>query len=96
MIFALQTSVEVLAEFEDLGSSYRLINPTVIIPTPSNDRGSIGVQFHPFLPFAAETSFVISKDKVLFTYEPASSIVQHYQKIHSKIITPSSQIISPR
>lgn len=75
---------------KDYDSFYYLTDVAIIIPTRENS-----LALAPFLPYSmvSHSGINIKKDSVMFTVEPHADLLNRYQEIFSKIITPSSEIM---
>jgi hypothetical protein len=67
----------------------RIEDPTIIIPT--EDRN---IALAPWMPYAQTQSMAIRSDFIAFTVDPHPQLAEQYRSIHSKIITPSTSIVT--
>ena len=67
----------------------RIEDPTVIIPTEDRNIG-----LAPWMPYAQTNGMAIKADYIAFTVEPHPQLAEQYRSIHSKIITPSTTIVT--
>ena len=62
---------------------------TVIIPTQDRNIG-----LAPLMPYAETNGMSIKLDYIAFMIEPVEQLAEQYRSIHSKIITPSTTIVT--
>jgi hypothetical protein len=80
---------DVMAEVTTNGSSLSFTNAVVLIPDQNNQ-----ISFIPYAPFVQGDTVTVPNDKTIYVADPDESITEHYKKLFSKIVTPSSQIIT--
>jgi|GEM_PF-3774114 len=94
--FRLISGEDVLAEVEsneEVVLSYIFKNPVRIAMVPNSNTGEYKFAIVPLIPYSEDEEITISTDKVMFTFNVVSEVIEQYKQIFGTIITPTKNII---
>ena len=86
-IIQLATAEQIIAEVDEI--SYELKNP-LFINVQQTDKGP-NIQLFPY-DFIAEGNITLNPDQIIWMADPEQKLLNQYQEIFSKIITPPSNV----
>ena len=89
-IIQLATGEQLIAEIDDV--SFELTNPLFIHVVPNETGGSITL--HPY-DMIVEGNITLNPDQVIWTGIPEQKLLNQYQEVFSKIITPPNGKVTP-
>ena len=89
-IIQLATGEQLIAELDEVG--YELENPLFIHVVPNETGGAVSL--HPY-DMIVEGNITINPDQVIWTGVPETKLLNQYQEVFSKIITPPSNKVTP-
>lgn len=89
----LLTGEEVIAEFNKIGDSIKLINPIRVSMVHSVSGSQPNFGFSPFPLVSNDKELTIHESHVIYVCNPAEEFLVQYNEIFSKIITPSKGLI---
>lgn len=91
-IVRMNSGEEVLCTIKSMDDqSVTIEDPTIIIPTQDRNIG-----LAPWMPYAESSTIVIKQSFIAFIISPVEQLAEQYRNIHSKIITPSQNLVTPR
>lgn len=85
---------ELIGEVMDTmeGTHLVLVEPMQIVLVPSqNNTFSVGLA--PFLVYAKKNNFLISRQHILFDFEPSSALESEYRRIRTGIVVAQESVI---
>ena len=91
-LLKLVSGEEIVAEVEQDGEDIIIDNPSTIILMPSQGGGT-SVGLADWMLFASKKTVTLSKNHILYNIEPSEELQNLYAKVHSKIMTPSKELI---
>ena len=91
-IIQLATGEQLITEFDELVSESKLTNP-LFINVVANEQGG-QVTLHPY-DMIVSGSITVNPDQVIWTADPDEKLLNQYQEVFSKIITPPKGNITP-
>jgi len=89
-IVQLATGEQLITELDE--TSYELTNP-LFINVVANEQGG-QVTLHPY-DMIVSGSITVNPDQVIWTADPDEKLLNQYQEVFSKIITPPKGNITP-
>tara|TARA_B100000809_G_scaffold255598_1_gene294373 strand:+ start:490 stop:774 length:285 start_codon:yes stop_codon:yes gene_type:complete len=89
-IIQLATGEQLIAELDEV--SYELINPLFIHVVPNETGGQ--VTLHPY-DMIIDGNISVNPDQIIWTGNPEQKILNQYQEVFNKIITPPKGSVTP-
>jgi hypothetical protein len=89
-IIQLATGEQLMAEFDEV--SYELINP-LFINVQQTEKGP-NIQLFPY-DLIADGNITVNPDQIIWTAVPEQKLLNQYQELFSKIITPPTNKVTP-
>ena len=88
---------DILAEVTSVGNDTTMItNPARIVMMPPQRPGeSVGVGMAPWLQFSDSKSVELKNDHIMYQVNPIKEMLNNYQQMFAKIITPKTSILMP-
>lgn len=88
-IVRLKSGEELLGELTINEDVFSMKNISLIVPTEK------GIGLMDYMPYSSvpETGLDITSDFVAWAVDPVEGLLNQYQSIHSKIVTPSQKLI---
>ena len=89
-IIQLATGEQLIAEIDDV--SFELVNPLFIHVVPNETGGAVSL--HPY-DMIVEGNITLNPDQIIWTGIPEQKILNQYQEVFNKIITPPKGSVTP-
>ena len=86
-IIQLATAEQIIAEVDEI--SYELTNP-LYVNIQQTEKGP-NIQLFPY-DFIATGNITLNPDQIIWMADPEGKLLNQYQEIFSKIITPSTNV----
>lgn len=83
---------EILTELTRDGDEIRIKNPLLIV-MQRTPNGEVGMGFMPYMPYAENREFTLSKSHVIFLKEVDDSLRNQYSAVFGGIVTPVKKIV---
>ena len=94
-ILRLSTGEDVIAKIvTETPDTITLSKAFVIIPRQAGPGQPVQLMMSLYMPYTEDDTFLINQDKVVTMVLPKKEILASYQQNTSKIITPSSELIT--
>ena len=87
------TGEEVLGDVEDIQGGYLVSNPVVVMIRGMPNGGQMGLEFIPYIAYAAVKSVEFSSDKVIHVLEVDDSVKNQYNTIFGGIVVPPKTLL---
>ena len=91
-IIQLATGEQLITEFDELVSESKLTNP-LFINVVANEQGG-QVTLHPY-DIITSGPIRVNPDQIIWSADPDEKLLNQYQEVFSKIITPPKGNITP-
>ena len=89
-IIQLATAEQIIAEVDEI--SYELTNP-LFINVQQTEKGP-NIQLYPY-DFIVTGNITLNPDQIIWMADPEQKLLNQYQEIFSKIITPPINKVTP-
>ena len=89
-IIQLATGEQLISEVDEVG--YELTNPLFIHVVPNETGGAVSL--HPY-DMIVEGNITLNPDQIIWTGIPEQKILNQYQEVFNKIITPPKGSVTP-
>ena len=89
-ILQLATGEQIMAELDEVG--YELTNP-LFINVQQTEKGP-NIQLFPY-DLIADGNITVNPDQIIWTAVPEQKLLNQYQELFSKIITPPTNKVTP-
>ena len=89
-IIQLATGEQLIAEIDDV--SFELVNPLFIHVVPNETGGAVSL--HPY-DMIVEGNITLNPEQIIWTGIPEQKILNQYQEVFNKIITPPKGSVTP-
>lgn len=88
------TGEEVLGDVENIQGGYLVTNPVIVMIRGMPNGGQMGLEFIPYIAYAAVRSVEFAEDKVLHVLEVDDSVRNQYNTIFGGIVVPPKTLIT--
>lgn len=87
------TGEEILGDIEEVNGGYLVSNPVVVMIRGMPNGGQMGLEFIPYIAYAAVKSVEFAADKVIHVLEVDDSVKNQYNTIFGGIVVPPKTLI---
>jgi hypothetical protein len=87
------TGEEILGDVEEIKGGYLVSNPVNVMIRGVPSGGQMGLEFIPYIAYAAEKSVEFSADKVIHVLEVDDSVKNQYNSIFGGIVVPPKTLL---
>lgn len=87
------TGEEVLGDVENIQGGYLVTNPVVVMIRGMPNGGQMGLEFIPYIAYAAVKSVEFPSDKVIHVLEVDDSVKNQYNTIFGGIVVPPKTLL---
>jgi hypothetical protein len=87
------TGEEILGDVEEVQGGYLVSNPVIVMIRGMPNGGQMGLEFIPYIAYAAVKSVEFALDKVIHILEVDDSVKNQYNTIFGGIVVPPKTLI---
>jgi len=87
------TGEEILGDVEEIQGGYLVSNPVIVMLRGIPQGGQMGLEFVPYIAYAAIRSVEFSTDKVIHVLEVDDTVKNQYNTIFGGIVVPPKNIL---
>jgi hypothetical protein len=87
------TGEEILGDVEEVQGGYLVSNPVIVMIRGMPNGGQMGLEFIPYIAYAAVKSVEFAPDKVIHILEVDDSVKNQYNTIFGGIVVPPKTLI---
>lgn len=87
------TGEEVLGDVENIQGGYLVTNPVIVMIRGMPNGGQMGLEFIPYIAYAAVKSVEFPSDKVIHVLEVDDSVKNQYNTIFGGIVVPPKTLL---
>lgn len=87
------TGEEVLGDVENIQGGYLVTNPVIVMIRGMPNGGQMGLEFIPYIAYAAVKSVEFPADKVIHVLEVDDSVKNQYNTIFGGIVVPPKTLL---
>lgn len=87
------TGEEILGDIEEIQGGYLVSNPVIVMIRGMPNGGQMGLEFIPYIAYAAVKSVEFAEDKVIHVLEVDDTVKNQYNSIFGGIVVPPKTLI---
>jgi hypothetical protein len=91
-LIRMSTGEDLIAEVVDKTTHLVLKNPCIVLLRPT-EEGAANISITHWVPYAAEKTFELNFDHIIFMIDPADDLLNNYKAVFSPLIVPKTQSI---